>query len=211
MEINFRLEKRLEGDKEANIKDFHNYTESVQELLKRILQNAELSLRSADFIRDMSLVYLVVEFESFLKELLKVTFQKKPQILASSEKTITYEELVRFNTIEDALNEIIEKEASKIVNEGIEKMNRSFNKKFKMRLSDYVDWEKFKERFYRRNIIVHNNGVVNKTYKSKTGYTNGNIKLIVTESYLEETFDIFQDMSFLISGKFESKFKHTTN
>jgi predicted ester cyclase len=50
-------------------------------------------------IRNMSLIYLVAEFESFLRKILEATFLKKPESLASSHKTITVEELVKFKDV----------------------------------------------------------------------------------------------------------------
>ena len=34
-------------------------------------------------------------------------------------------------------------------------------------ISEYVDWENFKERFYRRNILIHNSGMPNAQYRKK--------------------------------------------
>lgn len=205
-ELASRLRNRLEGGKNSVIRSFDEYTESVRELLSEILKTAELSYRSADFIRDMSLAYLIAEFESFLRDVLKITFQRKPEILSTSQKSITYEDLVRFKQIDDALHHIIEKEASSIVNNGIEKINKYFADRFKAMMSTYTEWNEFKERFYRRNIIIHNAGIIDRAYKLKTGYKGKDKRMYVSKEYLQKSFKIFEDVSFSVSEHFDSKF-----
>ena len=50
------------------------------------------------------------------------------------------------------------------------------------------------ERFYRRNIIIHNNGIVNEKYREKTGYKGKDEILDVSEEYLNKSLKLFQDM-----------------
>lgn len=77
-------------------------------------------------IRNMSLIYLVAEFESFLRKILEATFLKKPEILASSHKTITVEELVKFKDIADARQNVIEKETAYIFSLDIEEIGKVY-------------------------------------------------------------------------------------
>lgn len=205
-ELANRMRKRLEGGKNSVIDSFDKYSKSVQELLSEMLKTAELSYSSTALIRDMSLVYLVAAFENFLRDVLKITFGRKPEILSTSQKSITYEELVRFKQIDDALHHIIEKEASSVVNQDIEGINKYFTDKFKVKMSVYTNWKEFKERFYRRNIIIHNGGVTNRVYRSKTGYEGKDKRMYVSEEYLEKSFEMFEVVGFSVSEHFESKF-----
>ena len=81
------------------------------------------------FIRDMSLVYLVATFESFLQAILKLSFQKKPEILATSQRSVTLEEFVKFEDIEQARYQIIERETASIINQSIEDIDGYFELK----------------------------------------------------------------------------------
>lgn len=205
-ELANRLRKRLEGGKNSVMDSFDKYSKSVQELLSEMLRTAELSSRGTILIRDMILVYLVTEFESFLRGVIKITFQRKPEVLSTSQKSITYEELVKFKQIDDALHRIIDKEASSIINQDIEDINKYFTDKFKVKMSVHTEWKEFKERFYRRNIIIHNDGVTNRVYRSKTGYKGRDKKMDVSEEYLEKSFRMFEELSLLVSEHFDSKF-----
>jgi len=158
------------------------------------------------FIRDMSLVYLVAEFESFLSQILQISFQIKPEILMTCQKSITLEELLKFKDINDLRQQIIEKEILSIINQDIEEINRYFTEKFHIEISQFVDWKGFTERFYRRNILIHNSGLPNRIYRLKTGYKGKDERLTVPENYLAESIKLFEEMAMKIYESFHDKF-----
>ena len=206
-EILKRPRPLMEGNEKIDEEKSQRYEEDTLEFLLEFLKTAEFSLGSIDFIREMSLVYLIAEFEGFLRNVLEITFQKRPEILSSSKKSIPYEELVKFKRIDDALQQIIEKEASSIVNESIEKIDKYFENKFKAKLSENTDWQGFKERFHRRNILVHNAGMTNSTYRLRTGFKGKDKRMYVSKKYLEKSIRLFEDLGYWVSEYFESKFK----
>jgi len=159
------------------------------------------------FIREMSLVYLIAEFESFLESILKISFQKKPAILASCQKSITFEELAKFKDMNDAKQQIMEKEVSSIINRDIEDINRYFEQKFNTELSQFTNWKKFKERFYRRNIIIHRSGRTDKIYRLKSGYKGKDKQITVSQNYLKDSIKLLGNMGLKISEHFYNKFK----
>jgi hypothetical protein len=161
------------------------------------------------FIRNMSLIYLVAEFESFLRKILETTFLKQPEILASSHRTITVEELVKFNDIADARQNVIEKETAYIFSLDIEEIGKYIEQKFSMEIFHFEKWKKFKERFYRRNILVHNSGIVNRYYRLKTGYRGKCRRMIVSKQYLDESIDLFGKVAGDIFVMFDQKFQGT--
>ena len=69
------------------------------------------------------------------------------------------------------------------------------------------NWSEFKERFYRRNILLHASGVVSEEYKRKTGYEGEEKRLTVSEDYLDKSFESFRLMSKKILGAFYEKFE----
>ncbi|MCJ7633778.1 hypothetical protein MUP77_15505 [Candidatus Bathyarchaeota archaeon] len=160
-----------------------------------------------EFIREMCLVYTVTLFETLLEKLLRITFKKCPECLSSS-KTITFEEVVgnlKNNAVLDAL---IKKEIDEVLRSDIGTIDKYFHDRFNIGISGYVpDWSEFKERFYRRNNILHNSGIVNDEYRRKTGYVGEEKSLIVSEDYLEKSFELFRLMSRKIMGTFYRKFE----
>lgn len=159
-------------------------------------------------IREMCLVYMVTLFESFLENVLRITFEKCPECL-SSPKSITFEEVVaNLESNNGVLNAIIKKEIGEVLRYDIEEIDKYFLKKFKIKISEYVpNWSEFKEMFYRRNILLHNMGIVNEEYRIKTGYKGEEKRLYVSEDYLDKSFQLFGLMSRKILGTFFRKFE----
>lgn len=160
-----------------------------------------------EIIREMSLVYLVAEFENFLGKVLRLTFDSKPEILSSSQKTMTFEELVKIKEISEVRSRLIEKEIQHILNLDIEQICAYFREKLGINLSSFVDWKKVTEMFYRRHIIVHNSGIASKLYAMKTGTSLEGKRLQITESYLKECHDLFFLTAFVITATLRSKVK----
>jgi len=178
-------------------------------------------------VRAMSLVFLIVIFEDFLQQILTISYRKKPEALRSCQKRLSYEELLKFGDISDVKEGIIEKETG-IVNEDIETIREYVQKKFGIDISVLssenrqklhalaskifktnkpYNWVDFKERFYRRNVIIHNSGIPNKIYRQKTGYQGNNEELNVSTEYLNESLALFWELGFNIGLTFEEKMK----
>lgn len=200
---------------------------------KKFLKNMQESInlmQGSHLVRDMSLVYLIAVFENFLQNVLTISFRKKPETLKTCQKNLNYEELLKFNDMNAIKEGIIEKETM-IVNEDIEVIREYFKKKFSIDISKFkdedieeiqaftkrrlgidiskaFDWHNFKERFYRRNVIIHNLGIPNKLYRQKTGYKGGNEVLKVSMEYLIESLSLFSQISMQIGIAFEEKMKN---
>ncbi|MHA1381020.1 MAG: hypothetical protein ACTSRG_21850 [Candidatus Helarchaeota archaeon] len=163
--------------------------------------------RFDEFIRTMSLVYLVAIFKSFLQSILTITFQVKPEILSSSKKKVSWEELAKFKNLNEVRKRMMEKEIKSIIDQDIEDIDKYLKNQFKINLSQYPDWNKFKERFYRRNIIIHNLGRIDERYRLKTGYNGEEIRLKIPPEYLIETIELFKTRAERILTYFSKKFE----
>jgi hypothetical protein len=185
---------------------FNARTDVGKGFLEELRYSRRFQKRFNAFIRNMSLVYLVALFENYLGKVLQTTMQNKPEILMTSQKSITFEELLKLSDIEDAKGQIIEKEIGAIVNEDLDKLAKYFDDKFNLKLAKNSNWSRFKERFYRRNIIVHNSGYPNKLYRQKTGYKGKNKKMDVSEVYLAQSIKLFDTWALGISAYLSRKF-----
>jgi hypothetical protein len=164
-----------------------------------------LSIRLGDFnsfIRDMGLVYGVIQVENFLKRILSASFENWPGSVG--DKTIRFEQLVNCSDIDQAKNLVVEEKVNSIMYEDIENIGR-FMELWGVYASKVDKWKDFTERFYRRNILVHNDGMPSQIYRTKTGYTGPNNRLDVSREYLKESVDLFLNVSKSISDQFISK------
>ncbi len=200
-------EKSILENEKAEIEFPQDVSPKIEKLFLDGMHTLLFSVVYNAFIRDMSLVYLIAEFESFLRKVLEITFEKRPETLSTSQKNITLKELMKFKDINDAKQQIIQKEILSIINQDIEDINRYFERKFNVELSQFINWKKFQERFYRRNILIHNSGWTNGLYRLKTGYKGKDKRMTVSQDYLKESIELFEDIYRKISEHFYIKFK----
>jgi nucleoid DNA-binding protein len=162
-----------------------------------------------DFIRNMSLVYQVSIFESFIERVLEIAFWQRPQALIPTQKTVSAEELLESKNIESAKGKLIVKAIESMMQGDIDEIDNQLFRKWKIRLSNFGGWKEFSERFYRRNLIVHTSGRVDLKYRSKTRYKGKAKILTVSERYLLDSIGLFQDMGLSFVEAFHSKLQGT--
>jgi hypothetical protein len=157
--------------------------------------------------KEMILVYLIIIFEEFLSNLLSTLLRKRPEILKSSYKSITYKEAFQHLDLYELMKASSKKEARSIIDLDIDKLGEYLSTKFKFNLNQRTDWNKFKEFFYRRHVIVHNYGYPDSTYVAKTKYkVHEDEWLEIDNTYLSKGFDIFEKYSDQISVFFDKKY-----
>jgi hypothetical protein len=175
------------------------------------LNSKEFLLKSANFLRASTkklpiqatilrrsaLITLASHFEYLIAELLHSFYHLYPQALPSEERVLSLADLRTMGSIEDAENQLIEKEIDSLLRDTIEKQLDYFSSK-RIRvdldqLGEYKNW--LIEIFQRRNLIVHNDGIVNKIYLSRVSeelldseIENGT-RLDVTEDYLNKAIE----------------------
>ncbi|MGO5444377.1 hypothetical protein ACTQXY_12825 [Faecalimonas sp. LCP19S3_D12] len=114
---------------------------------------------------ESTLMMLLIRYEEAISGIFKYILMKYPEAYLK-EKTITYSELMSIDTdIAEVKKHFIEKEAEDFMRLPIGEWYNTFVQKHKVKF-DFGDdeFEKFKEVYYRRNLIVHNQGKVNEIY-----------------------------------------------
>jgi hypothetical protein len=154
-------------------------------------------------IRDMSLVYLVSQFESFLQLMISITLQKTPGPIM--EKSITLKQLTGCKSIKEAKRQIIEKEIHDVKLTSPDEADDYFSRKFGVRLSALPSWSDFKERFYRRHVLIHRLGVPDQKYLVKTGRKRVR-ELGVSKNYLATSVKLFSVTARRIARQLERRF-----
>lgn len=166
----------------------------------------------ARIIMEMSLVYLISAFESYLENVIALILSRRPEML-KSEKTITHEEVIEIaignGTMEDLIRNFKDKYISSIMREDIDKILKILSSK-PFKLSEIIpeasDWRRLKESFYRRHIIIHNRGYTDSQYEIRSGYKGQQKKLFIDKKYLAKRFETFQRCSGLIRDSANTKF-----
>jgi nucleoside diphosphate kinase len=191
------------------IKDYEKKTfgskDKLLEEMHELMKSEILSDNISKFIREMSLVYLIIAFEEYLSSILKVVFSSRPEILKGSEIKISYAEAFPHKYVHSLLNSLIDKEVKSIIDENIDEVNKRLNRIFSIDLGKKAKWKLFREYFLRRNILVHNNCYPDSTYIKKTQYKGPATRLEIRQEYLSEEFRLFEKYATLLRNFFRKK------
>lgn len=137
-----------------------------------------------EFLAEMTLVYLISFYEAFIKDYLKAIVTSRYEILRSK-KTLTFEEIISFQSINELVEFMAEKEVAGLAYDSVDDVAKYFNEKFNINFGkNFQLWPIIREASYRRNIIVHNRGITNKIYCTKTGHKKIGEKLDTDITYV---------------------------
>lgn len=147
-----------------------------------------------NFLRSQ-LISLVTEFELFLSKIARGYFTNYEGSLENREVSIRLEDIKKFSDLNDIKERVIEHEIYQLTQGGIEEWQRFLNERFKIKLNEITpNFDQFKEIFLRRNLFVHNDGVVNKRYKDTSKTTKYNIGEVaeISEDYIKVSLEILK-------------------
>ena len=172
--------------------------------LQRRLHRSKLALVS---VRRSFTVALVSEFDSFMSATLKAFYRLRPEALNASGRTMTYSELVAFDSIDAAREHIVDKEVESFLRSSHSEQFRTLESKLDIRLrKDLAVWKDFIELTERRNLFVHNDGIVNEQYMqvcSSEGYDCSETKkgalLGVSKHYFSKAHEVIYELAAKLS------------
>ncbi len=115
----------------------------------------------------MFLMGLISSYDAFLSKLIRVMFLTKPEMLSSSERNISFRELVELGSVEAAQDLVIEKEIETVIRKSHHDQIAWFSAKLDIPLTKDLDvWPHFIEACERRNLFTHTDGKVSTQYLS---------------------------------------------
>lgn len=108
---------------------------------------------------------LVHKYDAYLGRLLRVAFSAKPELLAASQKSLTYTDLSEFSSLSAARESLIEKEVESVIRDSHSGHFKWMEERFRLPLrKDLNVWSRFVEITERRNLFVHCDGIVSSQY-----------------------------------------------
>lgn len=153
-------------------------------------------------IRRGALMILISFWEALVSALVKKYYSLFTSALNTDNRVISLDELLIFGSIEKVKEHFIHQEADSVVRKSFQKQLDYFSNRLHVDLLPikiYV--EKFQEVTQRRNLLVHNNGIVNKIYLSNISDSLKNKykpklgkRLEVPDAYLSEAIEILQTL-----------------
>jgi hypothetical protein len=111
------------------------------------------------------IVSLVSQFDAFVGRLVRTLYYGRPELLNSSDRTLTFKQLGSFKDMEAAREFVVEKEVDALLRKSHVEQFEWLENKFGVPLrKGLASWPTFVELTERRNLFVHCNGVVSIQY-----------------------------------------------
>jgi len=138
-----------------------------------------------------SLISLLSSAEWFYSQLLHFYYDEHPNSAGIKNKTLTLEELKTFGSVSDAEKYLIDSKIENLLRSGFSDWINTLKSELKLGLGYITDFEdELIEIYQRRNLLVHNGGIVNSIYLSNVSkdfseQISIEDKLTVDENYLE--------------------------
>ncbi|QIY92324.1 hypothetical protein [Chryseobacterium gallinarum] len=162
-----KIKLEVGEDQEKLIKLSHRHLRKVAQKLKR---RTSLSPINYEILSNSSFLMLNNYFEYLLTDLLSYYYNKYSNSLNEKEFKFTLKELSEYESIQEAIKDLIVKEVeSLILEKSFNDLLSHFEDKLKISLEKkLIKWDNIVEIRERRHLIVHNSSIVNKKYIVRT-------------------------------------------
>lgn len=155
--------------------------------------SVEKSARHIESLYKNSFISLISSVEWFFSQILHYYYNQFPDAASIKDKVLTLEQLKSFGSIEDAEKYLIDKKIEETIRASFDKWIKFLNETVKLKLGYLKPYkDELIEIYERRNLLVHNGGVVNSIYlsnvneKIRTGIETGQ-KITVDKEYLDDS------------------------
>lgn len=168
---------------------------AMSKKLKDEYQKLESLQGQQEILYNGSLMLLITYYENLVAQLFKNDFVKHPERINLDSKGVTYKVLAELNDVEMIKEHLIEEEVVSMMYKSYDDWMQYFRNKVKLDIPyDRKKMKDIKEIIARRNLLVHNNGIVNSIYLSITG-SKDVIKgdsINVNKEYLNNAINIIE-------------------
>lgn len=212
-EFNVSFIKKDESETNKEVKlAFNIENEVARTIFNKSIKDGDMNYRQREMVRRTALTSLMVYFESLIASVIRQRLKSNPNAFNPEDKSIKYSELKDFDTFNDALDHLMEVEVTNIMFGGL-KSWIIYLKKAGLDLKEIDEYtEMINEIHNRRNLYVHNDGIVNSIYlnkvdsKYKENISKGE-QIKITEDYLEEAINATKIYGTLVLIESWKKFK----
>jgi hypothetical protein len=167
----------------SNLIDGREVTDSAAELAnKNPGPRTQYFRKHQQLFVEMLLTRIVDNFQKYVTDLIREVLKKQPATLASSTKSLSLEEVLKFERMEDLLSDVIDKRVNGLSYQGFNAIRDwcsgrgipiVVRDEQLPRVVDYIAT---------RNVIAHNRGVVDRRYVStvQSNFNVGDVRTIGT-------------------------------
>lgn len=203
IDVEIDAEKDSEKSKSISIK-FKG--KDIPELDNHI-KNANSVRNHIDLLYKNSFISLLSTVEWFFSQILHFNYDKFPDTAGIQKKTMTLSDLKSFGSIEDAEKYLIDTKIEEVLRGNLESWFTTLKTDINLKLG-YIEpiKQELIEIYQRRNLFVHNGGIVNSIYLSKVSeeFRNDiklNDSLLIDKKYLDNAICKLQKAFILIASE----------
>ena len=186
--------------------------EALQNKFNEAIKEVSKNQRSIQLLRSNVLISLISAVEAYLSGLMHLFYAKHPDAIESSDKSFTLSELKKFSSIEDAQNYLIECKVEQLMRGSFEDWSKFFKSRIKLEIPRLDKSLPFLvEACMRRNVVIHNGGIVNAIYLNSVDAqfkANRKIgeKIDISVEYLGGIIDRFEACCLLLGFEMWKRF-----
>jgi hypothetical protein len=159
------ISKKELQEKKSIRKDLKLTDKQSVRIINILYDLKRLTPSNVELLHKSVFVILVSYFDFILSDLIHCFYQMHPESLSGKELSITLKELKLCSYLDEAINYIINKEVDKVLFDNLENQKNYLKSYLKIDIKEnIICWNRINEAIERRNIIVHNNGKINRRY-----------------------------------------------
>ena len=137
----------------------------ASEMLRAIRELDGLGgMRIPETLQRSLFTQLFSEYDAFIGALLKAIYKEKTDLLKGISRQISFADLLDYDNLNAIKLDMLEKEVETFRRASYVEQFASLETKFGLKLRSFPEWGEFVELSQRRNLIVHNGGVVSDQY-----------------------------------------------
>lgn len=170
------------------------------------LTKAMAGPRRVAIIRNSLLAQAISAFEVLVSGIVTRYFILHPDALEASGPEFSLADLRKFEDIDDATDVLIARRVSSLMYGSLDDWGKWFQSRAKVSFEDLaIDWEKVREAFQRRHVIIHNGGLVSRQYLANVQGADSGLKvgdrLTVDDEYLSAAIDQIDALGTAVAGQ----------
>jgi hypothetical protein len=139
--------------------------EEMSTLVEVMNWQVQLSDRYPNMLLEMGFIYLVALFDAYLLDVFCAVLTNRPETLKSSKKQLSYDRIIDLQASNALIPYLAQREMNEVGYKSIAEQAEYYESRFNIKIADSgVALDDLAEIRATRNLLVHNNGIVNSIY-----------------------------------------------
>lgn len=164
--------------------------------IKEEYRKYEINEKQDEILYSGALMLLITYFENLVSGVLKKDFILHPERVSLEEKSVSYKLLTEVGSVDEIREFLIDQEVTNKMYGSVDDWKKFFQKQLKLQLESWEKkMEELQEIIARRNLYVHNNGIINNIYISlvpKCERTEIGKYLTINREYIDIAIDLIE-------------------